>query len=230
MLRIALAQLLIAWTPIRVLPEVGLCDRWHHPGRKRHRQARYYDGEAAPITKLIAVLVQRWQHEPQGHRHIMSVGGEVTIFLRDVTRDNWRETLQLSVFAGQQRFVADHAPIAAIALAKAFVRPEGLVWVPYAIYADVHMVGLIELAYESGSCDEYWIYHFFIDHAHQRKGYGKAALRAFVEMVKEKHPAAERVQLAVHPENTHAQHLYTGFQFQPTGKELGGEPVYMLQL
>jgi diamine N-acetyltransferase len=57
------------------------------------------------------------------------------ILLREVTRDNWRGTLRLSVHPDQQRLIADYAPIAAIALAKAFVRPGGLVWAPYAIYA-----------------------------------------------------------------------------------------------
>lgn len=154
----------------------------------------------------------------------------MTLFLQQVTRDNWRETLQLRVHPEQQRFVADYVPIAAIALAKAFVRPGGLVWVPYAIYADKEIVGLIELAYEPGSCDEYWIYHFSIDQAQQRKGYGKAALRAFVQLVKAEHPVAEHVQLAVHPENTHAQQVYASVGFQPTGKELYGEPVYKLKI
>ncbi len=67
----------------------------------------------------------------------------MAVVLQNVTRDNWRETLQLGVHPSQQRFVADYAPIAAIALAKAFVRPTGLVWVPYAIYADALLVGLL---------------------------------------------------------------------------------------
>ena len=56
--------------------------------------------------------------------------------LQEVTRENWRATLGLAVFPEQQRFIADYAPITAVALAKAYVRPGGLVWVPYAFYAD----------------------------------------------------------------------------------------------
>ena len=41
-----------------------------------------------------------------------------TITLREVTRENWRATLSLAVHPEQQRFIADHTPIAAIALAK----------------------------------------------------------------------------------------------------------------
>jgi len=54
--------------------------------------------------------------------------------MQEVTRENWRATLGLAVFPEQQRFIADSVPIAAIVLAKAYIRPEGLVWIPYAFY------------------------------------------------------------------------------------------------
>jgi diamine N-acetyltransferase len=153
-----------------------------------------------------------------------------TIALQEITRDNWRAALRLSVHPDQQRFVADLTPIAAVALAKAYVRPAGLAWSPYAILADARMVGLIELAYAPGSADQYWIYHFFIDQTQQGKGYGKAALRAFIAMVGARHPACRRISLAVHPENQRAQQLYASVGFQPTDTELYGEPVYALAL
>lgn len=67
--------------------------------------------------------------------------------MHEVTRENWREALRLSVRPEQQRFIADYAPIAAIALAKAYVRPGSLVWTPYAFYAGERMVGFAVLAY-----------------------------------------------------------------------------------
>src|SRR5258708_21231842 len=93
----------------------------------------------------------------------------MTISLKEITRANWREALTLSVKPEQQRFVADYAPVAAIALAKAYIRPDGLIWVPYAIYTDAIMVGFTMLAYEPDSSDQYWIYHFFIDQRYQRR-------------------------------------------------------------
>ena len=62
--------------------------------------------------------------------------------LQPVTAANWRAALALEVHPEQQRFVADYVPIAAIALAKAYVRPGDLVWVPYAIYAAEELVAL----------------------------------------------------------------------------------------
>ena len=69
--------------------------------------------------------------------------------LQEVTRENWRATPGLTVFPEKQKFIADQVPIAAIALAKAYIRPEGLVWIPYAYYANGEMVGFTELARNS---------------------------------------------------------------------------------
>jgi diamine N-acetyltransferase len=150
------------------------------------------------------------------------------ITLSEVTRDNWRATLNLTVHPEQQRFIADHQPIAAIVLAKAYIRPDGLVWAPYAIYADDDLVGLVELAYAPDSQDNYWVYHFFIDRAQQGRGYGKAAFEAFIRLIRERHPHCRQINLTVHPENHRAQRLYAGLGFQPDGRELWGEPVYSL--
>jgi diamine N-acetyltransferase len=148
--------------------------------------------------------------------------------IQEVTRENWRATLELSVYPEQQRFIADYVPIAAIALAKAYIRPGGLVWVPYAFYANDGMVGFTELAYEPGSLEDYWIFHFFIDHRYQRQGYGKGGPHIFLQFIKDHHPQCQAIQLTVHPENDHAKHLYTSAGFLPTGTEFSDEPVYKL--
>ncbi|HEY7848661.1 MAG TPA: hypothetical protein VIC27_01290, partial [Ktedonobacterales bacterium] len=65
-----------------------------------------------------------------------STAGRISI--AEVTQTNWRAALTLSVAPEQQRFIADSAPIAALALAKAYIRPGGLLWTPYAFFADDH--------------------------------------------------------------------------------------------
>ncbi len=150
--------------------------------------------------------------------------------LRDVTRENWRRALTLAVSPEQQRFVSDITPVAALALAKAYVRLGSATWEPYAIYVDQTMVGFVALAYEADTPDDYWIFHFFIDHRYQGRGYGKAALRQLIELVRYRHPSCQMVQLVVHPENVRAQRLYVSGGFIPTGAERWGEPVYQLAL
>ena len=121
--------------------------------------------------------------------------------LREVTQENWRATLGLGVHPDQQRFVADSTPIAAIALAKAYIRPGGAMWEPYAIYTGSTLVGFLELAYTPGSHDEYWVFHFFIDQRFQGRGYGKAALARLIALVQERYPDCHTLHLVVHPEN-----------------------------
>lgn len=150
--------------------------------------------------------------------------------LQEVTQENWRATLGLAVFPEQQRFIAEYVPITAIALAKAYIRPGGLVWTPYALYADREMVGFTELAYEPGSLDNYWIFHYFIDYRYQEQGYGKQAMRLLLQFIRDHHPQCQAIQLTVHPENDRALRLYTAAGFRPTGATLSDEPVYRLIL
>lgn len=150
--------------------------------------------------------------------------------IRDVTRENWRAALDLAVSPEQQRFVSDYTPVAAIALAKAYVRPGGLVWTPYAFYVDGEMVGFAELAYEPGSTENYWLCHFFIDQRFQARGYGRKALQTFIAHIIFLHPACRAMQLTVHPENERARHLYMAAGFRATGGERDGEPVYRLAI
>lgn len=158
------------------------------------------------------------------------VGIMPMLVMREVTRENWRDALRLAVRPEQQRFIADYAPIAAIVLAKAYVRPGGLIWTPYAFYAGDAMVGLAALAYEPGSADNYWLYHFFIDRDYQGRGYGKDALQLLVELLREQQTGCHVLRLTVHPENVVAQRLYTRAGFQSTVAELDGEPVFALHL
>jgi len=152
------------------------------------------------------------------------------VTLREITRENWREALQLSVHPDQQRFVADYAPIVLVALAKAYVSQFGLTWLPFGIYAEHEMVGFLELALDPGSTDQYWMYHFFIDQRYQGKGYGKKALAAFIEHVERTYPECRYINLTVHPDNHTAQHVYTAAGFVRTTEEAFGEPLFRLHI
>lgn len=155
----------------------------------------------------------------------------------EVTRTNWRATLALGVAPEQQRFIANYAPIAALGLAKAYIRPLGLTWTPYAFSAhdqasdaepEGALVGFAMLAYTPESADDYWLFHFFIDQRYQGRGYGAAALQRLIALVRATHPASRALQLTVHPENLHAQRLYARAGFRPTGEALDGELRYIL--
>lgn len=156
------------------------------------------------------------------------------ITVAEVTRANWRATLALGVAPEQQRFIADYSPIAALGLAKAYIRPFGFIWTPYAFYAhdqaaEGMLVGFTMLAYTPQSAEDYWLFHFFIDQRYQGRGYGAEALQRISALARDAHPRSRALQLTVHPENTRAQRLYARAGFHPTGDMLDGEPRYILR-
>lgn len=160
------------------------------------------------------------------------------VTIREVTRENWRAALALGVAPEQQRFIADYVPIAAIGLAKAYIRPGDLIWRPYAFDAPTsptdsatpdaanELVGFTMLAYASERADDAWIFHFFIDQRFQGQGYGTQALRALIALTRERLPQCRAIHLTVHPENERAQRLYVRAGFLPTGELIDGEPRY----
>src|SRR5579864_8692897 len=138
--------------------------------------------------------------------------------------------MALRVRPDQLEFVADFQPIAALVLAKAYVRVADRTWVPYAILAsgddvgaNARMVGLLALAYAPGSYDDYWLFHFFIDRRQQGRGYGTAAVRAYLALIRREYPQCRVLHLSVHPENVTAQRLYSAAGFAPTGEVRWGE-------
>lgn len=154
----------------------------------------------------------------------------MTITLQPITRDNWRAALELTVEPEQQRFLAEYAPVALVGLAKAYVRPGGRLWLPFAIQDGDQMIGFVALAFDPAEPAEAWIYHFFIDRRFQGMGLGRAALQALLAYVTVQFRVIRRLCLTVHPENVRAQRLYQQAGFRPTGAESDGEPVYCLVL
>jgi diamine N-acetyltransferase len=151
--------------------------------------------------------------------------------IREVTRENWREAVCLTVAPEQQRFVAGNdIPVVALALTKAYIRPGGLTWSPYVFYDGTSMVGFTSFAHKPGSDASYFLCHFFIDHRYQGRGYGKEALSLFIQFVRQHYPRCQTIRLTVHPENFVAQKLYERAGFRRTGEQSDGEPVYVLRM
>ena len=156
-------------------------------------------------------------------------GATPTIVPRPIARDNWRAALALRVAPAQLPFVADSQPIVAVALAKAFIRPDGHPWHPYGLYTGETIVGFVAVAHD-GAGATCWLRHFFIDAAWQGRGYGAAGLRALLALLAAPPFVARTVLLTVHPANVAAQRLYARVGFLPNGAERDGEPVWRLAL
>jgi len=132
------------------------------------------------------------------------------IALREVDAENFEDCLDLSIAAEQAD--ADFADPVFFSLAEAYVFRDDTR--PLAIYADDVLVGFVLLAFE-GRVGQ--IVNFVIDQRYQNRGYGKAALKAAIEYLKNEFRVSE-IWLSIEPTNRIAERLYEGLGFIHTGE------------
>lgn len=160
--------------------------------------------------------------------------GEVLVIsnieLVKINSDNWREALELSVNDEQQKFVSSINPPVAIALAKAYIRPDGRVVEPYGISDQAQLLGFFNLHYTPGSVEDYWIFHFFIDKRFQSSGVGSKALKELIRHLKNTHPSCQRLRLTVHPQNDTGKLFYTRLGFSDDQILTYGQPTYSIKI
>ena len=141
--------------------------------------------------------------------------------LRPITAANWEQAIALKVSPEQERFV----PSVAISLAKAYIRPDGVTYVPIGIYSveTGEMVGFYSYMYRPHNMRVVYIGGFLIDKRFQRQGYGVSTMELFLQNIQAELPECEGVYLTVHPENHSAERFYSQFGFAKTGLVIGQE-------
>lgn len=136
------------------------------------------------------------------------------IELRQITRDNFEEIVNLKVNDKQSAFVSTVAH----SLAQAWLYKDTAF--PFAIYNNNTPVGFIMLGYYEER-NQYTLWKFLIDEKYQNNGYGKQALALAVDFLSANFNAKE-VFVGVSVNNKTAKHLYMTFGFQPTGRTENG--------
>lgn len=128
------------------------------------------------------------------------------VSLHPVDRDNWREVARLEVNKSQRDFVAE--PTYYLALCN-----YGELWQPLAIYLGEEVIGFMMWAVDSddGSC---WLGGILIDQNHQRRGYGRQAIKTAISMLAEKN-GYRQFALSYAPDNP-AKNLYHKLGFTET--------------
>lgn len=137
-----------------------------------------------------------------------------------ITAENWRVAARLKVKAGQENFVASNA----MTFAQVHFQPE-LNADCYGIYHEETMVGfLCSVLPPDTPPGTLYIMRFMIGSDHQRKGYGRAAMQAFIEQVR-KQEKYQQIVLSYVPSNEGAKNLYLSVGFIEKGvrEEWGGE-------
>ena len=145
----------------------------------------------------------------------------MTVTLRPITRDNLWAVVGLKLHPDQEAFVEDNVA----SIAEAYVEPT---FVPLAVYADEALVGFAMYG-QHPTTGAWWVIRLMIDHAHQGKGYGRAAMEAMIAMMTER-VGCEAIVTSFVPANAVAAGLYASLGFLPTGEIEDGEPLVCLRL
>ena len=134
-----------------------------------------------------------------------------TITLNRIDESNFIDAFQLELAKGQEAFVSH--PIRSLAQAYVYYHQ----CTPFGIYAGDTMVGYVMVIYDFDT-GEYNLWHLMIDRSHQRRGYGKQAVCACLDYIRqEPFGPGTTVLLTCHERNVAAITLYKSLGFQETG-------------
>lgn len=142
------------------------------------------------------------------------------ILLKEITRDNFWDCINLAVTKEQEDFVTSNA----VSIAQSKVQPE---CIPLAVYHNDEIVGFVMYCIDEDD-GEYWIYRMMIDKNYQSKGYGRETLKKLLETIKQD-KNHNKIFLGVHIESKSAVKLYKGFDFEFNSQIFGSEHIMKLE-
>jgi diamine N-acetyltransferase len=145
----------------------------------------------------------------------------VTVELREVTKDNLRAVMRLTVAASQRALVADNAQ----SIAEAHFEPNA--WF-HAIYAGEDPVGFVQ-GIDVPEERFVYVWRMMIDAAHQGRGHGAAAMQLVIERARALE-GIDRVVLSHSAQEGNAGPFYERLGFTPTGEVEGDEIVVGLSV
>ncbi len=146
---------------------------------------------------------------------------ESIVSLREITKDTVREICRLKVSDDQNRFVAHNS----ISIAQAYFYTEA--WFR-AIYADDTPVGFLMLE-DNREKPEYFLWRMMIDSRYQGMGFGKKAMKLFIDHVKML-PDSTELLTSCMPGEGSPEGFYHKLGFRRTGEVDGDEVVMRLGL
>ena len=143
------------------------------------------------------------------------------VSLREITRENLRPILDLSVTEAQDAFVAPNS----VSIAEAHFAEDA--WFR-GIYADEEPVGFAMLSLRPDK-PQYYLWRFMIDHRYQGMGFGFRAMELIVDFVR-RQPNADSMILSYVKEEGGPRDFYAKLGFTDTGEEHNGEWLMRLVL
>ena len=139
------------------------------------------------------------------------------ITLQKINESNFTDAFRLELAERQEVFVSH--PIRSLAQAYVYYHQ----CTPFGIYTGDTMVGYVMVIYDHDT-GEYNLWHLMIDRKHQRQGYGKQAVKACLDYIRqEPFGPGTTVLLTCHAQNAAAIALYQSLGFRETGNREDGE-------
>jgi diamine N-acetyltransferase len=156
----------------------------------------------------------------------------MTLSIRPVTKDNWRELIKLKVRDDQTHLVASNLYSIAEAQFESYDDDHLGTWVlfPYGIYDAESPVGFLMYATNHLSLRmQIFILRLMVDVKYQGKGYGKFGMEKMIEIARAD-AGVKVVGISYEPENEVARGLYARYGFVETGEMIEGETLALLRL
>jgi diamine N-acetyltransferase len=139
---------------------------------------------------------------------------EITVTLREITKDNWRQCIRLDPGPAGRAFI----PSNLYALAESRFSPS---FFPFGIYVESVMVGFVMYNTQTEADGSYSIYSMMVGARYQGKGYGTTALQLVIERLRQL-PHCTTISLEYDHANEQAARVYRRLGFRevaesPTG-------------
>ena len=144
------------------------------------------------------------------------------VTLREVTKENFPEVVNLEVSPNQRKFVAPNA----YSIAQAYFERE-IAWFR-AIYADETPVGFLMLS-DDANKQEYFLWRLLIDARYQKLGFARQAMLLLFDYVRTR-PGAKEILCSCVPGEGSPQEFYESLGFILTGEMEGDEVVMQREL
>ncbi|WBW94701.1 GNAT family N-acetyltransferase [Oceanirhabdus sp. W0125-5] len=135
----------------------------------------------------------------------------MNIRLEPINKHNYKKCITM----GSSEYMASNI----LSIVQAYVFDN---WYPCCIYHQDTLVGFIMYAIDEYG--ELWMYRLYIDEVHQNKGYGTAAVKKLLTLVKDKYNCNEFFT-STSPENKRALHVYENIGFKRTGDIMDKEVI-----
>lgn len=145
----------------------------------------------------------------------------MNVSLQPVTLQNWKDCINLKLAPGQEAFLPSN--LYSVAEAQFYLEARSR-----AIYNEAEALVGYALFGRDVFSGRWKVFRLMIDAAHQRKGYGEAAMRQIIDEIAQE-PDGNEILICYHDPNQAARKLYAHLGFVEQEMDAAGKVTALLQ-